>query len=167
MAEPGDVMIKVPPRRDREVKLFSTMILAATAAAVLAACGGDDAPEPPQDGTLLEYSRSGGFAFSIYEVTIETDGTGIARFGSDVRELTEKEFELTPAQLEKLRATLEENPIPDLPKPTAGCADCFSYTYAWGGDEVMFDDASIPDELDPVVEVIAELPLPEDGPTGG
>lgn len=145
------------------VKLIAFMM----ALAALGGCGEDATPDPPDEGPLLEYSRSGGFAFSIDEVTIDSDGSGVARFGSDLGNLEKKTFELSEAQLDELRTTLEENPIPDIDKGDSACADCFAYEYAYGGDEIYFDQVSVPEELEPVQRMIAGLPLPEDGPTGG
>jgi hypothetical protein len=43
---------------------------------------GDDGPVPGE-GTLLEYSRSGGFAPSTYEVAIDQDGRAVVSRGNE------------------------------------------------------------------------------------
>jgi hypothetical protein len=146
---------------------FISLLVAALA---FGGCGGgdsvDDSPDITDEGTIFEYSRAGGFAFSVYEISIDADGAGVARFGSDVHNLDEQEFELAPSEIENLQAVLEENPISSLPEHNdMVCADCFEYTYAYGGDKVSYDDASPPpEELDPVGDILADLPLPSDQP---
>ena len=127
-------------------------------------CGGDDesGSSIPSEGTIFEFSRAGGLAFSVYEVSIDADGTGVARFGSDVRNLEEKEFTLSDAEVDELRTILEENPISSFPDPgDAVCADCFEYTYAYGGDEYVASDVTEPVEgLDELDAFLDTLPLP-------
>jgi len=151
----------------RLLSIFAT----ALAVSLTAGCGGDDEPEPsiPSEGTILEYSRAGGIAFSVYEVTIDADGSGVARFGSDVRNLDEKEFTLSESEVDELRTILEENPISSFPDPgDAVCADCFEYRYEYGGDEYLVSDVSEPVEgLDELDAFLDTLPLPEDQPNGG
>ena len=105
----------------------------------------------------------------IYEVAIDADGTGIARFGGDPENLDEREFALTDEELNELRSILEDAPLSELPDPgETVCSDCFEYSYAYGGDEYTLDDASDPvPELDDLRAFLSELPLPEDQPNGG
>ena len=125
------------------------MLAAALAVSLAGGCGDDEDPEPsiPSEGTIFEFSRAGGLAFSVYEVSIDADGTGVARFGSDVRNLDEKKFTLSESEVEELRTILEENPISSFGDPgDAVCADCFEYRYAYGGDEYVASDVSEPVE---------------------
>ena len=154
----------------REMKLLS-LLLALAAITVAPGCGDDSGQgsSVPSEGTIFEYSRAGGIAYSTYEVLIDADGTGVARFGGDIRDLEEKEFTLSEAELEKLRTILEENPISAFPdQGDAVCSDCFEYAYAYGGDEYTRDAVSEPVEgLDDLDAFLAELPIPEDQPNGG
>ncbi|HYH62515.1 MAG TPA: hypothetical protein VD766_11675 [Solirubrobacterales bacterium] len=147
------------------------ILTAGLAASVAGGCGGDDESGSPipSEGTIFEFSRAGGIAFSVYEVTIDADGTGVARFGSDVRNLEEKEFTLTDTELDELRTILEENPISSFPDPgDAVCADCFEYRYAYGGDEYLSSDVTEPvDGLGEIDAFLDTLPLPKDQPNGG
>ena len=154
-------------RRREDMRRFATIALA-LGAGLFAGCGEDDA-ELPQEGTLLEYTRAGGLAFSIYEVTIDADGTGTAAIGSNVKNLNETEFELSDEEVSELRTILEEHPISSFPdRGNAECADCFEYTYAYGGDEITVTDVTNPlPELDDLRDFLAELSLPEDQPNGG
>lgn len=146
-------------------------LLGAFAVAIaMPGCGEEDTePSIPSEGTIFEYSRAGGLAFSIYEVAIDADGTGIARFGGDPENLDEREFALTDEELNELRSILEDAPLSELPDPgETVCSDCFAYSYAYGGDEYAPDDASDPvPELDDLRAFLSELPLPEDQPNGG
>ena len=123
----------------------------------------------PSEGTIFEFSRSGGIAFSIYEVTIDADGTGVLETTTTAEPAAAGEFKLSDAELDELRAILEETPISSLPDPgDAVCADCFEYTYSYGGEEITLSDASEPmPELDDLEQFLADLPLPEDQPNGG
>ena len=56
-----------------------SILLAVAASAGFAGCGDDtdSGSSIPDEGTIFEFSRSGGIAFSTYEVTIDADGTGV------------------------------------------------------------------------------------------
>jgi hypothetical protein len=55
-----------------------------------AGCGISDTDHPAGESKIFEYTRSGGLAYSVYEVEIAADGSGVARFGTDPEELVEK-----------------------------------------------------------------------------
>lgn len=136
--------------------------------ALAAGCGSDEG-DIPTEGTILEFSRAGGIAFSVYEVEVDADGSAVARFGSNPEDLSEEEFELADNEISELRTILEENPISELPDPRdAACADCFEYIYEYGGDRYETADVSEPiaalSELD---AFLADLPIPEDQANGG
>lgn len=154
----------------REMR-FLLLPLAFAAIVLTPGCGDDtESGSPiPSEGTIFEYTRSGGLAFSIYEVSIEADGTGTVSLGSDVRDLEETEFTLTEPEVEELHEILEEHPISSLPGPGgAVCADCFEYSYSYGGDEYALSGASEPvEELDALRDFMADLPLPPDQPNFG
>lgn len=136
--------------------------------ALVAGCADDEAPLPTE-GTLLEYTRSGGIAFSLVEVRIDAGGTGVVASGGNPEDMKERRFELTAAQLDELRQTLAENPIDSLPDPgDQVCADCFVYSLAYGGEEYEFDQvADVPEGASAVTALLADLPIPDDTPNGG
>jgi hypothetical protein len=140
----------------------------ALGAMLLSGCG-EDEPKLPQEGALFEYTRSGGLAFSVIDVTIDADGTGTVESTTSAEPADVAEFKLTDTELDELRTILEENPISSLSDPgDAVCADCFEYTYAYGGGEITISDVSEPiPELDELDAFLAELSLPEDEPNGG
>jgi hypothetical protein len=148
------------------------LIAVLVAATLIGGCGGhDETEEPglPTDGTLLEYSRSGGLAFSVTKLMIDADGTGTVKSTTSADSANVGVFELTDPEIDELRAILEEHPISSLPDPgETECADCYEYTYAYGDDEITLSDASDPVlELDDLKAFLAELPLPGDQPNGG
>jgi hypothetical protein len=133
-------------------------------------CGGGD-PELPPEGsrdTLISYSRSGGLAPSVYDVTIDASGAAVVLLGEFAGTRREREVQLSSAELGQLRAVLEQNPISEFPEPDPDqvCADCFTYEFAYAGDEYTYDDATQNAGADAVRAAIQELPLPEDTPTG-
>ena len=146
-----------------------TLALALAAAVASPGCGDDGSGSIPREGTIVEYSRSGGVAGTAYEVTIDADGSGVARFGSAIGDLKEEEFTLTEGQVGELRSILKKNPISALPDPGAVvCADCFEYRYAYGGDEYLTSDGSESvSALDDLNIFLSELPMPGTGRNGG
>ena len=142
--------------------------LALLAAASLAGCGEDEA-ELPQEGTLFEYSRAGGIAFSVLEIKIDAGGTGTVASTTTAEPADTGEFELTEGEVDELRSILEEHPISSLPDPGEPmCADCFEHTYAYGGEEITLTEVSEPvPELDDLNEFIDRLPIPDDTANGG
>lgn len=151
------------------MKRLALILPVALAMATLAGCG-DDAnydPEPPADGPLIKFSRAGGFAFSIYEVTINEDGSGVAGSGFRPDDLDETSFELSSDEVAELEGVLNENPLPDQDETSTGCADCFTYEVSYGGNTYAYDQAAEPD--DAVAAVRAELdklPIPPDKAAG-
>lgn len=153
------------------VRLPTFVVVAwAVAALTAAGCGeGDEGPPTPGEGTLLEYSRSGGFAPSIYEVTIDEEGRATVLAGDIPEQLKREIVQLTDAELDDLSELLEENPIDSYPDPYSAeiCADCFSYAIAYGGDEFVFDSSSeTSDGLDAIRMFLSESSLPPDDPEG-
>ena len=153
------------------VRLPSLVVAAWTVAALAAAgCGeGDDGPLTHGDGTLLEYSRSGGFSPSIYEVTIDEVGRAVVLAGDVQEQLGREVVQLSDAELDELSELLEENPIDSYPDPDSAeiCADCFFYSIAYGGADFEFDSSSeTSDRLDAIRMFLSESSLPPDDPEG-
>ncbi len=153
------------------VRIPSLVVAAWTVAALAAAgCGeGDGGPPTPGDGALLEYSRSGGFAPSIYEVTIDEEGRAVVLAGDVPEQLERDVVRLSDAELDELSELLEENPIDSYPDPESAeiCADCFFYSIAYGDDDFEFDSSSeTSDGLDAIRMFLSESSLPRDDPEG-
>jgi hypothetical protein len=148
------------------MRLIATIILAA---GLLAACGVDEKTELPDEGTLLEYSRAGGIAFSVYELTIDADGTATVSTTTTAEPGDAGEFKLSDQETDELRSILEATPISSLDDPgVPQCADCFEFTYAYGGDKITLTEVSDPvPELDELNEFIDGLPIPDDTANGG
>jgi hypothetical protein len=132
------------------------------AAALLAGCGGNDdrtEGEPVlSNGALATYTRTGGVGGLDERMRINPDGTATLTYGEPVN--TERSFELTGAELDRVRTLLEEADfasMPASPEPT-GCADCFVYTVEYGGDSVTYDDATEPSaSIEALVDGLGEL----------
>ena len=146
---------------------LATIVLA-LAVSLGAGCG-EDEPGLPETGTLFEYSRAGGIAFSLFELKIDADGTATVATTATAERAEAGAFELSESELGELRSILEETPISSLPDPgTPACADCFEHTYAYGGEEITLTDVSEPvPELADLKDFIDRLPIPEDAPNGG
>lgn len=147
-------------------------LIAVLLALLLTRCGDEEASEPPDlptDGVLLEYSRAGGLAFSIYEVRIDADGSGTVATGSDLDQLDRQSFELDDAELAELTDVLAANPISDFPKAAnEDCPDAFGYTFAYGGEEYTYNGCDEdPEGATAVRSTLARLPVPPDDPVGG
>ncbi len=114
---------------------------------LLAGCGSDDVKEGNDEpvltnGALVTYTRTGGVAGLDERLRVEPDGTATLSYGEPVN--TERSFELTAAELDRITTLLGEadfDSMPASPEPT-GCADCFVYTVEYGGDTVAYDDAT-------------------------
>lgn len=139
-------------------------ILCLAAVALFAAgCGSSaepgDSDGPVQtDGSLVTYSRTGGVAGLDERLRINPDGTATLAYGEPVD--TEREFELTSAERERITSLLEEadfDSMPANPGPT-GCADCFVYTVEYGGESVTYDDVAEPSaSIAALVAALGEL----------
>lgn len=103
---------------------------------------------------LVSYHRSGGLAYSNITLVVDSDGKGVATSTGPTGKNTER-VDLSSSQLEKLERALHDTPLGDLPEHRAlGCADCYLYAFAYGGDRYVTDEASVPAELKPVIAVL-------------
>lgn len=129
------------------------MLVAATAAG----CG--DGPsqsptQPPTDGPLVSYTRSGGLATTAQHLVVEQDGSATVRvegpgnIGGDLR--------LSGAELARLRAAIDDATL-DVDSPPATCADCFTYEITAGGETASFDQTQIPAATAPLVALLEEV----------
>ncbi len=149
----------------------SAAILAFTAA-LAAGCGGDPAATTMHgdDGSLVAYSRSGGFA--SYPVRLEVQADGAATVEVQVEGAGSSSFELGEQDLAGLRETLEAAEFDQLDGPlSTTCGDCFSYEVVYGGATYAYDDATdvVPESVRAAVaelDRIANQHAPVDTLTG-
>jgi hypothetical protein len=103
---------------------------------------------------LVSYHRSGGIAYSNITLVLDADGAGMATSTGPTGKST-KDVQLSPDQLEKVEGALDRVPLGDLPKHRElGCADCYVYALAYGGNRYVTDEASLPGELKPVIAIL-------------
>src|SRR4051794_15480624 len=137
----------------RRAHVRSAVVCAIGVAAALATAGcGSDSGTSSTDGggRLVSYHRSGGLAYSNITLVLGSDGHGMATAtgptGTNRRKVT-----LSPSEVDRLGKVLDGAPLADLPKsPGLGCADCYRYVLAYGGDHYTTDEASVPSGLKPV-----------------
>lgn len=105
-----------------------------------------------QSGTLVAYTRSGGLAGFMDELTIGTSGAAVLR-----RHGAASRFTLDQQALDQLRAALDGANIPvlasTLPPPRA-VPDAFTYTVTYQGATVTVADPAIPAALRPVLDLL-------------
>ena len=135
------------------------LLVLAAVAALLAGCGSDDEPSDDTpvltNGALVTYTRTGGVAGLDERLRIDPDGGATIAYGEPVD--SERSFDLTEAELDRVNSLLETadfGSMPANPEPT-GCADCFVYTVEHGGDSVTYDDATEPSPS--IAELVAAL----------
>jgi hypothetical protein len=143
------------------------MVRIATALACLAAacCGavglaqsaaGDSKSPPSVAAFALSYERSGGFAPAPRSLRIEPGRRAIVkrRGRSGEPSIVAKRFRIGVEQVRRLQAALERAGFLEIVSPEPGadrCADCFLYSIEYRGHEVLFNDATKPKALGPVV----------------
>jgi hypothetical protein len=133
--------------RSKGVNALRALVLATVT--VLAGCGSSDDQSttggPVQtNGALVTYTRTGGVGGIDEHLRIEPDGTATLSYGEPSN--SERSFELTPTELDRINSLLDAadlDSMPTDPQPT-GCADCFEYTVEYGGRTITYDDASPP-----------------------
>jgi hypothetical protein len=149
------------------------MGLLATALACLAVypgCGGPAVEAPPSVAAFqLSYERSGGLKPDPRSLQIEPGRRATAQrrklsARSDSR-FTAR-FRLGIKQVKRLRNALERADFQAIPGPTplpSNCADCYLYEIEYRGHTVSFDQTTVPEGLEPVVdqaEALIEAHLP-------
>lgn len=150
---------------------------AIVAVALLATgCGEDsDTSEPdspvPEDGRLVDWSRSGGIAGVVEEMTIERDGSATLTVGVDAEST---EFRLADGELAQLADELEAADFEAVEPPPAEavCADCFVYAITVAGEKrITLDDlAERPESVSTVISHLGAIAMehyPPDVPQVG
>lgn len=101
----------------------------------------------------LVYRRSGGIAGVELVLTIESDGS--ARLEQGGRAV---EWELSEEWMEDLRARLDDVDLAAVeePGPLGQGRDLFEYELTYGGETVHTRDTQVPEDLAPVLELLAE-----------
>ncbi len=139
---------------------MNRLLILAVAAALVAGCGSDDDSSDDDgpvltDGALVTFTQTGGVAGMDERLRIEPEGNATVTLGEPFN--TERSFELTDAELERITTLLEAadfDSMPVEPEPT-GCADCFVYTVEYAGDSITYDDATEADAS--IAELVAGL----------
>ncbi len=128
------------------------MVLRAVILLVLAAAGcGADGGGPPARGKI-EFARFGGIAGSSERLTIAADGQ--ARFAVGRRDARPVRFELSGAELHRLRAVLAAADLGALKSDTEPtCCDMFTTVVGYGGERAT-GESEFPDGLGPPVRAL-------------
>lgn len=120
-------------------------VLAAALIALLAAgCGAeDDAPrDAPDDARLtseLRYSREGGIAGRVDDLTIQPDGRAHLE---RMRPKASLDFTLAPQQLAELAEAARASGLQDADTRGQAAPDAFVHTIEYGDAKVVTDDRS-------------------------
>ena len=127
--------------------------------AVIGAGCGDEADQtettPPDDGPLVTYDRSGGLAYSAQRLVVEGDGAA-SLVVEGYERVKPTELELSQAELDELRAALEEATLESDPGPVT-CSDCYSYSIEYGGEQASFDQTAIPPATEPAIGLLEQI----------
>jgi hypothetical protein len=113
-------------------------------------CGGGEAAglQGP-----LEFTRSGGIAGRIDQLTIRPDGSATL-----TTKTSRRSFELTPAELEALDEEVEAlESAPAESRNPRTVYDDFAYGVEYGGREVTMDGMATPDELSGLIGELNRL----------
>jgi hypothetical protein len=119
-------------------------------------CGDEDSTaDPPVSGPLVTYARSGGVASMPEQLVVEAGGSATVEAGVDSVRTT---FELSEAELDELRSTLEAADFGGVEPGPTGCADCYSYEVVYDGTTVSYDDANTaPASVTAVVALLGRI----------
>jgi hypothetical protein len=114
------------------------------------ACGSGEATELQGP---LEFTRSGGIAGRIDQLTVRPDGTATL-----TTKTSRRSFELTPAQLEALVEEVDAlESAPTESRNPRTVYDDFAYGVEYGGREVTMDGMATPDELSGLIGELNRL----------
>lgn len=126
-------------------------------AALLAACGDDGTDSASGSAQLVDYSRTGGFAYTEERLVVERDGSAVL-FYNEGPETLETEFDIEADELAGLEERIEAAQGIDAPEPSPACADCFVYSVEAEGVAFELDDVAFTTDLPPeVLALILEL----------
>ena len=127
--------------RARSAGVVPAIVALALVLAALAGCGDD--PSPGHLEGPLTYTRGGGLAGRVDQLTVNPDGSATltTRRGTT-------SFELSASELAGLEADLRD--FADAPAESRSdppIPDAFGHTVEYGGRTVSADDGAMPDEL--------------------
>jgi hypothetical protein len=112
-------------------------VVLATTVAVQAGCGGGGE-------RLVDFTRSGGTAYTSEQLVIDTDGSATVVGRAGTAEPHSHDFDLSDAELEHLRSSLETlDPEALGPDPGEPCGDCLTYRVAAGGEVLQFTEPDL------------------------
>ncbi len=102
--------------------------------------------------TLIEYSRTGGFAG--FDDKLKIDASGHATLA---RRTANTEFNLTTDELNQLQVALRDASFASIPEdsvPKQLAPDEFSYTVTYANHTVKTSDTAMPSKLQPVIQAL-------------
>ena len=138
----------------KSVPLAAILVAVTTAAG----CGEQETNQPPTQpppgGPLVTYERSSGLAYTAQRRVVEQDGSASLRVEGYGK--SEADFELSGAELDELRAALDEASLDGDPGPVT-CSDCYSYSIEYGGQAAGFDQTAIPPETEPALGLLEQI----------
>jgi hypothetical protein len=129
---------------------FRSFVALAILFAALAGCGESDA------ATLagqLKYTRDGGLRGVGERLTIQRDGKASVGGGK----LGNRRFKLTKAELDNVARLVKKADIANAKVGIGDGADVFSYSLAYRGDTLAFNDINAPDEVVGLVGALNRL----------
>src|SRR4051812_35176997 len=127
--------MKIPSRSRAKLPRMGVRWLV-VASLALAACGGQASAATLQGN--VKYSKSGGIAGVIQNLTVRPDGTGVASAYDRKRAFT-----LPESRLKVLERTVREADLAHTKSPPAGHgADAFAYGVEYRGHRVAWSDLS-------------------------
>ncbi len=103
-------------------------------------------------GSLVEYSRTGGFAGVNDRLIIDTGGKAVL-----ATKAAKSEFTVSRDVLDKLRKSLDDAGFAKLKKeylPAPGSADLFEYLITYQGYTVRTADSAVPEKLQPAFDLL-------------
>lgn len=127
-----------------------TFVLALGSLLAIGGCGGEDSTpsgEDPGDGTLVTYTRSGGFEVIYEQLTIRTDGSAVLASGFPGPHQKTRRFTLPADELASLEDAIAAADL-EKAESTMICSDCYEYSIETAEDEVSFADVDIADDRD-------------------
>jgi hypothetical protein len=114
-------------------------------------CGGGEARDG-LDGPL-EFTRAGGIAGRIDQLTLRPDGTATL-----TTKTSSRKFELADSELEAIVEEVDAvESVPAESRNPRTVYDDFAYSVEYGGREVTMDGMATPDELSGLIGALTEL----------
>jgi hypothetical protein len=115
-----------------------------------------DTSSPGAGAALVVYSRTGGVAGISELLAVTDDGSATLELGHG-SETTSTGFDLTSAELSRLRGAVQTAHLEPGPAPPSGCNDCFHYEITVGAKTTGFDQTQVPEQAEELVAMLGQL----------